>query len=397
MAGDTIEYKIRQWDNEKLLRWRKTNDWGFKPKSSKPERNVYFLDISMTLPLDATAGYAKIGKMASEETGSGVELSNDSCQRLSYVLGQQYERARFTGTDIDAGREVGILTRACGEISQFHQGAGEDSMLDTFKLLQNIPNYSLLVIDEVENSLHPKAQRRLIRYLIELTRVKKLQIILSTHSPFVLDELPEVARIMLVQLSGEKDILYGVSTEFALSTIDDNSHPEYYAYFEDEEAIAMFWEIIKHNGELYSKWCTTISTCAVGSCSVVSTLNDLGKNKLLPHKSFAVVDGDKREDHPNCLALPGLLAPERQVLTDLKAQNWCELDERFGIGAGSLFKYFDDAVLLPDHHEWTTYIGDHIRKSKDVVWSVMLEEWHKHCLSHDTASEFISLVEAALQ
>ena len=93
---------------------------------------------------------------------------------------------------------MGLLTKNYGEISQFHQGAGEDTMIDLFKLLQEIPTQSLLVIDEVENSLHPQAQRRLVRYLLKLARTKKLQIILSTHSPFVLEELPLQARIMLV-------------------------------------------------------------------------------------------------------------------------------------------------------------------------------------------------------
>lgn len=87
--------------------------------------------------------------------GGGSELNDDSIQSLSYVLGHQYERARFVGTNINATREVGLLTKKFGEVSQFHQGAGEDTILDSFKLLQTIPNQSLLVIDEVENSLHP--------------------------------------------------------------------------------------------------------------------------------------------------------------------------------------------------------------------------------------------------
>ena len=70
--------------------------------------------------------------------------------------------------------KIGLLTKSYGEISQFHQGAGEDSILDTFKLLQDIPNQSLLVIDEVENSLHPQAQRRFVKCLLKLSRVKKI-------------------------------------------------------------------------------------------------------------------------------------------------------------------------------------------------------------------------------
>ena len=258
---------------------KKTNDWGFSPRQKKPKRNVYFLDISRTLPLDATAGYAKIAKMASEEAGARTELDEKSLRALSYVLGQTYTRARFTATDINAGREVGLLTKEGGEISQFHQGAGEDAMMDMFKLLQSIPQYSLLVIDEVENSLHPQAQRRFIKYLLTLSRSKKLQIILSTHSPFVLEELPAVARVMLTRFSDKKEILYNVSSKFALSTIDDVAHPELYVYMEDDEAATFFWEILKQKPDKYHEYCAKIKVYPVGSCDVVGTLGNLGKEK----------------------------------------------------------------------------------------------------------------------
>jgi predicted ATPase len=391
MAGATIEYKVRQGDHEKSLRWRKTNDWGFTPKKGKPQRKVFFLDISRTLPLDATAGYAKIAKIASEEMGND-ELNDESIKNLSHVLGQEYARARFVGTNINSSREVGLLTKEYGEISQFHQGAGEDTILDTFKLLQTMPEQSLLVIDEVENSLHPQAQRRFVQYLLKLARIKKLQIILSTHSPFVLEELPEIARIMLVRLFDRKDIMYEVSSQFALSTIDDKAHPELYVFLEDEEAVSLFWEILKHDDARYDELCKKISARAVGSCSVVGTLNELGKTHKLPYKSLAIVDGDKRNEYSSCLTLPGCLAPERQVFTDLKNIGWNRLDERFGVGAGTLFKHLDDAVLLPNHHEWTTYIGDHIKKSKDAVWSILIEEWHKQCLNGEVAFTFIENV-----
>jgi predicted ATPase len=396
MAGATIEYKVRQGAQEKLLKWRKTNDWGFTPRKGKPQRKVFFLDISRTLPLDATAGYAKIAKIASEEMGNEIELDDESIKNLSYVLGQNYARARFVGTNINASREVGLLTKEYGEISQFHQGAGEDTILDSFKLLQTIPNQSLLVIDEVENSLHPQAQRRFVQYLLKLARIKKLQIILSTHSPFVLEELPEIARIMLVRLSDRKDIMYEVSSQFALSTIDDKAHPELYAFLEDEEAVSLFWEILKHDSARYDEFCKKISARPVGSCSVVGTLNELEKNHKLPYSSLAIVDVDKRGMYPNCLSLPGDLAPEKQVITDLKSIGWNRLDERFGIGAGTLFKHLDDAILLPDHHEWTTYIGDHVKKSKDAVWSILIEEWLKQCLNEDVATAFIEDVYTAL-
>ena len=83
-----IEYKVRKGNEDINLRWKKINDWGFTPKQGKPERNVVFLDISRTLPLDATAGYVKVAKLASEEVGAVTELTPESLQNLSYILGQ---------------------------------------------------------------------------------------------------------------------------------------------------------------------------------------------------------------------------------------------------------------------------------------------------------------------
>lgn len=61
-----------------------------------------------------------------------------------------------------------------------------------------------------------------------------------------------------------------------------------------------------------------------------------------------------------------------------------------------MFKYLDDAMLLPDHHQWTTYVGNNIKKSKDTVWSILIEEWTKQCLSEEAANTFITPICAAL-
>ena len=354
LSGASIEYTVRLGDSYRNLRWKKTQDWRFSPQGKKPKRNTYFLDISRTLSLDATAGYAKIAMTSNAEAGNSYALNEDNLRDLSFV--------------------------------------GEDTMLDLFKLLQEIPAQSLLVIDEVENSLHPQAQRRLVRYLLKLARTKKLQIILSTYSPFVLEELPLQARIMLVKLSDRKEIIYGVSSQYALSTIDEGEHPEVYVHLEDDEAITFFWEILKKDAARYDEYTKKISTKAVGSCSVVGTLNELAMQDKLPYKSISIVDGDKREEYPKCLSLPGTKAPERMVFEDLKALNWNRLDERFGIGAGTLFQYLDDATLLPDHHEWTTYVGNKIKKSKGSVWSIMAEEWCKQCLDSAVEEQFITKI-----
>ncbi len=368
----TISYRIRRGTSTDTFRVSKpTKRW--RVPDNAPKRNVYLLDISRTLPLDASAGYAKIARSAEAEIESS-EISDEFRERLSFVLGRQYRKARFATSDVDAKRQVGLLEREWGELSQFHQGAGEDSTLDLFRVLQGVPQYSLLVIDEVEASLHPRAQRRLIRFLLWLSRQRRVQIILSTHSPYVLEELPQEARLLLLPGPLGLSIVYGISPEFAMSRLDDEVHPDAHVFVEDRDFEIWLREILASSSET-SELLRRIQINPVGPANVVGMLGGLGANGKLPYKSIAIVDGD--HDFPECARLPGELAPERVVFGDLKARNWANLPQRFGIGAGGLLTVLDDAVLEPDHHRWAERVGDQVVRSSTSVWEILCNEWCK--------------------
>lgn len=393
LTNCTLNYRVKTGDNSTTFSIRKpTQRWKY-PKN-RIKRNVYFLDISRTLPLDATVGYAKLAKQAQEEV-SDVVLSDDNRNQLSYILGRNYGSARFAKTDYDQLKEVGLLGRNFGEISQFHQGAGEDATLDLFQVLESLPNYSLLLIDEVEASLHPKAQRRLMKFLLNLSRVKRVQIVVSTHSPYILSELPTEARILL--LPNERDelaIITNVSTEFAMSKIDDSDNPEIFLYVEDNEASTLIYEIVKHN-DPRDLLIPRIKTVVVGPANVVQTMGNLSDSNQLPIPGLGVLDGDI-EDSTGCIKLPGDTAPEILVYNALKAENWPNLDSRFGIGAGTLFTILEEAILLPDHHDWNKYVGDKIRMSSKMVWQILSQEWCRECLSQDDSTRIIDEINRKL-
>ena len=62
------------------------------------------------------------------------------------------------------------------------------------------------------------------------------------------------------------------------------------------------------------------------------------------------------------------MAPEIIVFEQLRDMNWPNLQDRFGIGAGRLFDYLQDAMRDPDHHKWAELVGDRILKSASSVW-----------------------------
>ncbi len=376
VSNVTLSYRIKRGDDTNSFSLKKPSQrWSFP--ENRYQRNVFWFDVSRTLPLDASAGYARVAKLTAGEI-STEELSPESRQDLSEILGRDYVSARFAAPDVNENRLVGLLGRDFGEISQFHQGAGEDTTLDLIRALQEVPQNSLVIIDEVEASLHPRAQRRLVRFLLKKARLKRLQILLSTHSPYVLEELPTEGRVLLLPAPNGPNVVYGASPEFALSRIDDAVHPEAYVYLEDDVAQILVREIIASHpdgGDLLPR----IKISPVGPANVVALMGLLGSENRLPHRSIAIQDGDV-DPSPGCVQLPGASAPERVVYSQLQAAGWPKLHERFGIGAGTLLQYLEDAVLTADHHTWNAQVGDRVIKSARSVWEVLSSEWCRSCL-----------------
>ncbi len=388
----SLSYRIRLGDDTRSFSIKKPNKrWSYPAK--RYQRDVYWFDVARTLPLDASAGYAKVAKLAAGEV-SNEEITEEFRNHLSHILGRNYSSARFASPDINADRKVGVLGRDFGEISQFHQGAGEDTTLDLIQALQSVQKYSLIIIDEVEASLHPKAQRRLARFLLNQARTKRVQVILSTHSPYILEELPTEARVLLIPANDGPNIVYGASPEFALSRIDDSVHPEAFVYVEDITAKIWLREILASHpegGDLLPR----IKINPVGPANVVTLMGKLAHDQKLPHRSLAILDGDA-DSSEGCMLLPGKSAPEKVVFQDLRDAGWPQLDARFGIGAGTLLGYLEDAMLTPDHHQWPKLVGDRVIKSAQSVWEVLTTEWCRSCMTDSEKAQIFDSIQSLL-
>ena len=114
----------------------------------------------------------RLAKRNLHETSSKV-YTPDVLQRLSQIIGKSYTLAKQAKTNADQNRSIPVL------------GINEEEYSTITELLGlEIPQYSLILIDEIETSLHPSAQRRLslIRDLATVSRIKKVQFIVTTHS-----------------------------------------------------------------------------------------------------------------------------------------------------------------------------------------------------------------------
>ena len=108
-------------------------------------------------------------------------------QRLIEVDGKSIA---YEENQENAGQEV-VLDMNTGERVPAHAiSEGTMLTLGLLTVLMNPKQPNLVLLDDIEQGLHPKAQRELITVFKEIIQANQnLQIIFSTHSPYIVDAL----------------------------------------------------------------------------------------------------------------------------------------------------------------------------------------------------------------
>lgn len=355
----------------------------------RPSRDVEYIDLSRIQPVSARIGYAKIAKSAHKEI-SATEFDQKRVDRLSSIMGKQYKSAKMALSSTDDKRRVPVLTDENNSYSGFHQGTGETTMLEF--LQADISEYGMLIIDEIETSLHPRAQRRLIRALAEICRERQAQIILTTHSPYILDELPLEARMYILGRGVNRQLVSGVSANFAMTDMDDETHPDCELYVEDERAAAMLTEILATHGKDLLRRCRII---AFGAANLGRALGEMAANGRFPRPTCVFLDADNAAAK-GCHLLPGDDAPERVVFEDLKKQDWGVLYQRLGRDFAKVADACSMAMTNDDHHTWVTAAGNTLLVPGNHIWQAMCSVWANDCLLPDEAAKVTQPIEDAL-
>lgn len=158
------------------------------------ERSVQIIGINRTLPASERKDLYKF--LGAEFRGiAETQLSDPVVKAVRRILGKSASnylsvRADRGKTEIFALRDSGDSS---GNYSEFHFGAGEASIIRIVTQIEAAPANCLILIEEIENGLHPVATMKLVEYLIDVALRKSCQVIFTTHSNAALAPLPEIA------------------------------------------------------------------------------------------------------------------------------------------------------------------------------------------------------------
>ena len=388
VSGVTIRGFCRQGNStfERSVR-RPTSRWLGNP--DRRERPVSFQDLRRTQPIHARVGYSRLAKDNTAEANA-VAFDDPRRARASTILGKQYDSARHATTALDPSRKVPVLTANGIQYSGFHQGAGETTVIDL--LAQDFAQNSLVLVDELETSLHPRAQRRIIRDFATLARLRHLQIILTTHSPYVLEELPPEARLYVANTANGRTVMRGVSADYAMTFMDDAQHPEMDLFVEDDTAKVLVEEILYRFGTHFVR---RIQVIPFGSANVGQALGLMVDQGRFPGPTVVALDGDQAPSAGVHL-LPGGDAPERVVMEQLLAAGLPDLAQRTNRSHADLTDAVQAAMTMPDHHDWVRAVADAVVMGGRDLWRAMASCWSHHCLAQGDIQALLDDIEGKL-
>lgn len=122
---------------------------------------------------------------------SKITLTTPETKIVSEILRKEFDTIEIIEHNLFKNWGISIrLKQTKINYSEAFAGSGETAIVILVHKIFNAPNESLILLDEPETSLHSGAQKRLMSFLLEQCIKKKHQIVISTHSPFLIDNMP---------------------------------------------------------------------------------------------------------------------------------------------------------------------------------------------------------------
>ncbi|MEU8633260.1 AAA family ATPase [Amycolatopsis sp. NPDC048633] len=196
------------------------------------------------------------------------------------------------------------------EYSEFHFGAGEASVIRIVSAIENVEDGALILIEEIENGLHPVATRHLVEYLVNVSLRKSCQVIFTTHSNDALLPLP--AKAIWAAYNGE--VLQGKLDIISLRTITGQIDAKLAIFVEDSFGEIMVRTALRYHGGILIEAVKIHAMGGEDPAKQVNRQHNLDPTSHFP--SICILDGDqsgKVDADRREFVLPGDGAPEAHV------------------------------------------------------------------------------------
>ena len=244
----TVTYTIN--GAPKTVVYRKGKDRWMPRIDQKPKRDSFFVGIDTCVPAVEKEPLTRTSfHMANRDSIENHDLvieafSNIMCRTYNaaeteYFLTKKYTRVRINGIT---------------SYTSLSMGAGEQRLLHIIELLYHVPEYSLILIDELDLTLHTQALQRLVSLIVKVSDEKHLQVVFTSHREELTRRKDINIRHIWQPANVEQTFCLNHTTPDCLCRLTGVMEKRFEIYVEDLLASCIVKEVLKDAGILnYTK------------------------------------------------------------------------------------------------------------------------------------------------
>lgn len=176
-------------------------------------------------------------------------MTENEIEVVNRILDSHYQAIEIIRHKFFRGTwATNILFQNESSFCEYNSGSGEFLVATIVREVEKAQNNSIVLIDEPEVSLHPRAQYRLVENFFDAIKRKHIQMIITTHSEHIVELLPKEAVICLRKNEGETYVQQNVIPELAFLEIGSPIINRKRIIVEDEMAKRIVEKVLEEEG-----------------------------------------------------------------------------------------------------------------------------------------------------
>jgi predicted ATPase len=366
-----------------MLSRGKTGSMKWTTKPRRPEKHVFFAGIGEFLPQAERRDFTVHAAGRTADLSSTRPVPEIVQRWTEKILGYRYDSVMMhtltrqysvRGKDYQKPVDVVSVERGGVKYSEAHMGYGEGRTQFLLRKIEELPERSLVLIDEPEASLQQGAQYELGKYLVDAAFRRRHQILITTHSEFVLEALPAESRIYLQRTAAGITPVIGIMPSLVRSLLSNGASKALVILVEDNVSQAFLREIIRR---FRPDLLPTIKIHPAGSSRTIKEAMQALKNTGLP--VIAVRDADIGEGiDRGLLKLPGKLPPEKHLFASRAVGEY--VSKTYGVFVTD----FAASLHGIDHHKWFEQLSVRVDQPQAAL---IIETARAHVAGMEAAEE----------
>lgn len=299
-----------------------------------------------------------------------VALPPNLIGKISEILGKSYSSIEIIKHNFfkDWGYSIKVTSESKVYTEAF-AGSGESAVILLLYKISLLPNNSLIILDEPETSLHPGAQRRLIEYLIDSSISKKHQIVVSTHSPDIIEGMPnEAIKTIYTTENNKFDIINSQNYNLAFIELDKLSQVKKTILYEDTLVGKICNTVLQSLNPDYKR----VLDLQISSGGSKEIFKRIAHIMDLPSEIIIVFDGDQKRDDI-VIDTDSFTVQQSNDLDFLKqkVKDKTDVEIRFSLDGGNAANTEQN---IAKHTQYLNFINDNVKYfplelPEDIIWN----------------------------